>query len=287
MIELNKFAINKEVLSYASYALHNWHRLDDSRAIELGNIALNQNFLGGQDEEWFILVHIDIEAKAGPLLQALCDACDAADAKKVDELNAALKIVKTALEKICETMDRMPERCDPTIYYQRVRPYIHGWKDNPALMNGLIYTGVERFQRDGVDQGQFFRGETGAQSGIIPCVDAVLKITHEDDPLRMYLKEMEDYMPKPHRDFLHGLQAHIGIRKFITACDHPESKQLYNDCIDLVDRFRQTHLHYAANYIQKQHQSSDANPTAVGTGGTPFMKYLKKHELETAARKLR
>ena len=22
--------------------------------------------------------------------------------------------------------DRMPERCDPYIYYQRVRPYIHG-----------------------------------------------------------------------------------------------------------------------------------------------------------------
>ena len=33
----------------------------------------------------------------------------------------------------------MPERCDPYIYFHRVRPYIHGWKDNPALGAGLIY----------------------------------------------------------------------------------------------------------------------------------------------------
>ena len=39
------------VLSYASYALDNWRRLDPNRPIELGNIALRQNFFGGEDEE--------------------------------------------------------------------------------------------------------------------------------------------------------------------------------------------------------------------------------------------
>ena len=53
------------VLSYASYALHNWRRLDLQKPIELGNIVLLQNFLGGLDEEWFVLIHIEIEAKAG------------------------------------------------------------------------------------------------------------------------------------------------------------------------------------------------------------------------------
>src|SRR5438132_3320966 len=53
------------VLSYASYALDNWRRLDPTKPIELGNITLLQNFLGGLDEEWFVLVHVDIEAKAG------------------------------------------------------------------------------------------------------------------------------------------------------------------------------------------------------------------------------
>ncbi len=59
------------VLSYASYALDNWRRLDPQGEIALGNIALLQNFLGGIDEEWFILIHVDIEAKAAPALMAI------------------------------------------------------------------------------------------------------------------------------------------------------------------------------------------------------------------------
>ena len=41
--------------------------------IELGNIALLQNFLGGMDEEWFILVHVDIEARAGSALAGMLE----------------------------------------------------------------------------------------------------------------------------------------------------------------------------------------------------------------------
>ena len=43
-----------------------------------------------------------------------------------------------------------------------------------------------------------------------------------------------------------------------------------------------THLEYAARYIQKQAQVG-ANSTAYGTGGTPFMRYLRKHRDETRA----
>ncbi|WP_455389593.1 hypothetical protein, partial [Petrachloros mirabilis] len=37
------------VLSYASYALDNWRRLDPTKPIQLDNIVLLQNFLGGLD----------------------------------------------------------------------------------------------------------------------------------------------------------------------------------------------------------------------------------------------
>jgi hypothetical protein len=80
--------------------------------------------------------------------------------------------------------DRLPERCDPYICFRRVRPYIHGWQDNPALGPGLIYEGV-------VETGgepRAFRGQTGAQSSIVPAMDALLGIRHAQDPLRLFWK---------------------------------------------------------------------------------------------------
>src|SRR5580704_12895081 len=184
------------VLSYASYALHNWRRIDPQGPVALGNIALRQNFLGGVDEEWFILVHVDIEAKAAVALAEFAPAFDAVRGDDPARLGATLTVIAGALEQMCATLDRMPERCDPYIYFHRVRPYLYGWKNQPALPDGMVYEGCYE------GKPQKFRGETGAQSGIIPSLDALLGITHRDDPLRAYLLEMRDYMPPAHLAFL-------------------------------------------------------------------------------------
>jgi len=78
------------VLSYASYALNNWRRINPELPIELGNIALLQNFHGGQDEEWFVLVHVAIEATATPAIQAIVLAQQAI--KKRDTKTVAANI---------------------------------------------------------------------------------------------------------------------------------------------------------------------------------------------------
>jgi indoleamine 2,3-dioxygenase len=268
------------VLSYSSYALHNWQKIDPEGPVALGNIVLQQNFLGGIDEEWFILIHVDIEQKAAPALASLLLAKKAMKSQDNSTLVSQLETIIASLEKMCATLDRMVENCDPYIYYSRVRPYIHGWKDNPGLPYGLVYEGVEEYH----DVPQKFRGETGAQSGIIPSLDGALGIRHEDDPLRIYLKEMREYMPPEHLAFLEKVERETSIREYIKKnhTSYPALRETYNQCVQLVERFRTTHLEYAGRYIQKQSQQSQANPTEVGTGGTPFMIYLKKHKEETA-----
>ena len=87
------------------------------------------------------------------------------------------------------TLRRMPERCDPYVYFTRVRPFIHGWKNHPALPQGLRYEGVAE-----LDGPQQLRGETGAQSTIVPVLDALLGVSHAPDPLREYLDEMRGGM---------------------------------------------------------------------------------------------
>ena len=184
-----------------------------------------------------------------------------------------------------ETLLRMPERCDPYIYYSRVRPYIHGWKNSPTLPDGLVYDGVTAYG----NRPQQFRGETGAQSSIVPALDAGLGIRHADDPLTQYLLEMRDYMPPRHRAFLAALESRIdaGQRPLLAGyvgdrkVSHPEIWAAYCTCLDLLAQFREIHVGYADRYIFRQHQSHASNPTAVGTGGTPFMPYLTKHLEET------
>ncbi len=266
------------ILSYASYALDNWFRLDPDGPIACGNIALAQNFLGGADEEWFILIHVDIEAKVAAAIVAISRA-HAASARGNDaELQFNLETIVESMAQAYSTLTRMPDHCDPYIYFHRVRPYIHGWKNNPTTPNGMIYEGVAEY--DG--KPQTFHGETGAQSSIIPSLDALLGVEHESDPLKEYLVAMRNYMPPKHRAFIAALESGPPLRNVVKQGNCPPIlRQLYDECVSLVERFRSLHLEYAATYIFKQAQTEASNPSAIGTGGTPFMKYLKKHRDET------
>ena len=174
--------------------------------------------------------------------------------------------------------DRMPERCDPYIYYQRVRPYIHGWKNNPAMPEGLVYEGVSKF----AGKPQAFRGQTGSQSSIVPAMDGLFQVVHESDPLREFLDELHQYRPPQHRAFIDAVREASTLRDFAKT-QGQSVKDAFNACVEQVARFRTRHLEYAASYINKQASSGTGNDTDVGTGGTPFMKYLKKHRDENRA----
>jgi indoleamine 2,3-dioxygenase len=267
------------VLSYASYALDNWVRLKETEPIEIGNITISQNFLGGLDEDWFILIHIEIEAKAALALAAIPQLLEGIEQGNISIAIAALEKIRDAWTTINTTMSRMPEACDPYIYYNRVRPYIHAWKNNPALPDGLIYEGVDAYG----GKPQKFRGETGAQSAIVPTMDALFNITHVRDPLWEFLMEMRDYMPPKHRAFIEEVEKRSTLRDFVKIHMErvPKLGDLYNDCVSLIEKFRTQHLEFAARYIHKQAPKFNNN-TNVGTGGTPFMQYLKKHRDESS-----
>ena len=269
------------ILSYASYCLDNWFLIDPDEAISLENVGLINNFLGGVDEDWFVTIHVCIENAAADAMAACAEIAmletDSPENKSIDLLNR----IVISMKKVNEIFARMPEKCDPYIYYHRVRPFIFGTKDNPDLKNGLIYKGEFK------NQPQFFRGETGAQSSIIPSLDGALQITHTKDHLRHYLNEMRDYMPPKHREFMEVLEKNSHVKKIIKGSKKLTS--LYNDCLEEIRAFRAMHLEYAGTYIFKQAQIKNpfgrGGSTITGTGGTPFMAYLKKHRDETEDQK--
>ena len=66
-----------------------------------------------------------------------------------------------------ETLRRIPEKMDPALYYKTFRPYIR-------FFESVVYEGVVATPLN-------FRGETGAQSSVIPTIVALLKVPHSPD----------------------------------------------------------------------------------------------------------
>ncbi len=221
-------------------------------------VSVQEHFIDGkaqQDEAWFILVHVDIEAQAAKGIKACLDMPSILSSK--DKLEDALVDLKDSATAMNATFSRMPEGCSEDIYFQKVRPYIFGFEN-------VIYE--ECFD----NQPQNFRGETGAQSSIIPLFQITLGIQHKESTLTKHLNVMRDYMPAQHRNLLIRQEDWVektgGLREFVK--DNHDLKLLYNDCLKGFLTFRQMHLEYAISYIQKKVES----PT--GTGGTPFIPWL-------------
>ena len=282
---ISKMLGRPPILSYASYCLDNWHKINHDEGVNLDNVALNYNFLGGIDEDWFVTIHVCIEHAANKAIQSASNIALKTETSDCDEkvLLIELTFIKEAMLEVNHIFRKMPEKCDPYIYYHRVRPYIFGWKNNPALPDGLIYESCFN------EKPQLFRGETGAQSSIVPTLDALLNVVHERDELREYLDEMKSYMPPSHRELIKFIEDTSKVKEQVSG--NKMLMELYDDCCQEISIFRSQHLRYAADYIHNQSTKStlfgSGGSKVRGTGGTPFMKYLKKHRDETDSSKIK
>ena len=265
----------KPILSYASYCLTNWERMDLNEPIKLDNISLLSNFcareVGKADEDWFILVHVDIEQAAADGVSACKQLLENPWRDEVANIvtaNDMLTKIFVSLAKMNKTLKKMPEQCSPDNYFRWVRPYIFSF-------NNVVYEGC--FD----NKPQTFRGETGAQSSIIPAFLSALGVKHQDSMLTHHLAEMRDYMPAPHRRFLQNLEGlaannqEISLRSLSQR--DPVLRDIYNECVNEIISFRNLHFEFAVNYIQKKVE----NP--AGTGGTPYVPWLKQLREETEA----
>ena len=87
------------ILSYASYCLDNWHKINDDEGVNLNNVALNYNFLGGIDEDWFVTIHVCIEHAANLAIASAFNIALAYQQNTADEktLLKELTNIKTSM----------------------------------------------------------------------------------------------------------------------------------------------------------------------------------------------
>jgi len=258
------------ILSYDGYALYNWKRFQPNQPIALGNIDTLQNFVHLYDEHWFILVHVEIEATAARILDAVATARAALEANASSLVDDSVEKIASAVTDQVRVLRRIPEKMSPPLYYKTFRPYIRFFEDveyEAEVPGGRVAVGSAARLR------MNFRGETGAQSSIMPLLVAFMKIPHRPSMLTNHLIDMRNYMPAEHRRLLEMVESMPGVRRFA-------SKRNYNAVLDAMAEFRSVHYGWAQEYINRW--TDDPR----GTGGTPYMKWLKQLIDETLAFKI-
>jgi indoleamine 2,3-dioxygenase len=237
------------ILSYDGYALYNWKRFDPAGPIALGNIDTIQNFVHLYDEHWFILVHVEIEALASEVLAGIEEGSQAIIRGDRVALDAALQKIGGSVHKQVNVLRRIPEKMDPHVYFRSFRPYIR-------FFENVVYEGV-------VSDPMSFRGETGAQSSIMPALVAFMKIPHQASMLMNHLADMRNFMPAAHRDYLNEVSARPDPKPLASA-------EPFNAVLESIAQFREVHFGWADLYIHQR----VADPR--GTGGTPYRQWLQQ-----------
>ncbi len=238
------------ILSYDGYALFNWKRIRPDGPIALGNIDTIQNFVHMYDEHWFILVHVEIEAIAATILSAIERLKPFLSAGMPGaEIDALIAEIAAAAWKQVAVLRRIPEKMDPHLYFKTFRPYIR-------FFENVVYEGVETAPMS-------YRGETGAQSSILPMLVAFLKIPHKNSMLMNHLADMRRFMPADHRAVLDEVEALPSVKPLA-------GKEAFNDLLEAIAAFREVHFGWADLYIHRNVQDPR------GTGGTPYREWLQQ-----------
>jgi indoleamine 2,3-dioxygenase len=311
------------VLIHASICLYNYKRLSRTGEISATNLDTVIDFLGSKDEKWFFLLTAEVEMHgARGLMPCLMlrmalktiakehAASGRINSFWVPHVLGLLDKIESSIDKMTETISRMSDGCDPGAFYNFVRPFLAGTAGNPAMPNGVIYEGYEKYSGP-----QKFNGGSAAQSTIFPVLDAALDVAHNNPVSEGFLKEMQRfYMPKEHREFVLYLRDYgkegvmLSIEDLVTnVLDGHERRavsQRYNRCLDSLANFRSGHINLVARYIivpQKKAAKGQAgsgeskpakkrklseNAGGKGTGGTGLMAFLKPIRDSTQSKKV-
>ncbi|KAF9353870.1 hypothetical protein BGX34_011337, partial [Mortierella sp. NVP85] len=225
---------------------------DISPSLFKSNLETLATLSGSSDESWFYLVTTAIEAAGAPVLSKILRAIQLARDENVKDLIHELQSIRDIIEGLVAVLRRMFEKCDPYVFYWKVRPYLAGWENmaEAGLPNGVQY--------EGVDNGAYKKlaGGSAGQSSLIHALDVAFGVEHYPTGFRPnkpqvngsqpqsngdnsynvgvngaaklaapeasssgstnFIKKMRFYMPGPHRNFLTHLTEVANIRTFVT-----------------------------------------------------------------------
>ncbi|KAJ2078102.1 tryptophan 2,3- dioxygenase [Coemansia sp. RSA 988] len=250
-VETADFLQLNPVVCCAAVCHWNWQILDENAEdpMDISNLGTIHTFSGSTDESWFYLVTTAIEAKCARGLNAIIAAVEAVEQDNINKVTLSLQQMALSLVDANFILERMYERCDPYVFYWKIRAFLAGWENmaEAGLPNGVLYEGVDDTDTFSLDNWQSlirrfrkYAGGSAAQTPLLQAFDIALGIKHyptgqkgqqssvadardrlrnrgipEPPAANSYLVQMRNYMPGGHRRFLEDLAGTCRVREYV------------------------------------------------------------------------
>lgn len=266
-------------ITYAALCLWNFRPLQCQTLDDPANLKALHTFTATEDESWFYVVSVAIEARGAPIIPSLLNAIEAVHRADVEALTTHLDAVADILTELAPLLQRMHERLNPRRFYSDIRPFLAGSR---SLRNGLVYgLGPTTGQEERVGR---YGGGSAAQSSLFQLCDVVLGVQHGEEAAAV-VREMRGLMPGAHRRFLEDVGAVADVRRFVEERGmEGRLAAAYRACLEALRVFRNGHINVVTRYIvlpAKKDVREEGGGEAKGTGGAPVIGFLKQMRDET------
>ncbi|RIA92369.1 Indoleamine 2,3-dioxygenase [Glomus cerebriforme] len=249
-VKVSEYLDVAPIINHAAVVTWNWCLIFPDEPFRLNNLSTLITFSKTLDESWFYLVTTAIEGFGGRALTSIMAAIQATYDGNNEQLINELRTISSTIFDINKTLQKMFKKCDPYVFYWKVRPYLSGWENEDRLPQGLIYEGVDGNDENGKPIYRRYIGGSAGQSALIQALDIALNVKHyptgvkphansschhfsscsngypqphqyasngHTEPQQPYLHRIRQNIPGHHRRFLEDLAKIANIRSYIIS----------------------------------------------------------------------
>jgi len=250
------------IIVHSTISLNNWRKTDPEGPFSLPNLTTLYSLESSRDLEVFFLVPLLVELASVPAvkailtLQALSSLCPV----PWPLLPPLLASISRAVGEMRHQLALLPTGCEPTLFYHRLRPLLSGWKDNPALPQGMLYEGVSTSPCH-------YSGGSAAQSAALQLLDAGLGVEHHDMEGEFLADMRKHYMPPNQSGLIERVLAGPSLSSVCRASPLEEVREGFSSCLEELVSFRTDHLVLVARYRRRPsqcHRRRQVHPWSQG-----------------------
>lgn len=259
LVQVSALLNEPPILNYADYVLRNTP-LTKPEIQDQPPFKTLYTFTGLESEYGFILTHVLYELKGREALRLGISLNKTMDNNRIEPIKTILEKLDGIIFELIEAFNTVYVTTTEQDFREHFRIFLKGWKN---IIPQMTY-------HETTIQAKELRGETGAQSSLLPFLDSIVGVGQKLIDFNHLYAAWRPYMPEVDRLFLSNTEI-LGQKLRHIVSVHHDLIPFYNAILDRLIAFRKNHLVTITQYIEGKNQDLSHS---LGTGGSFYPEYL-------------